>query len=1015
MNNSGSRLRGQLLGSFAVTADGALLAPPGRKVLALIAYLAVRAEPVSRVELVEYLWANAQLVNLRQLLPKARAWLGDAAALTATPTEVSLNLSTDAADFRRLTDRENYAAALELWPVLSRGERQKTFLADLVPPTRQFGDWLAQEREHFDALRQEGLLALGLQLERAGDWARALEAYRNLLLLDELAEEAQRGIMRVALLTGQNRMGLQQYEKFLQRLRREFDGPVEPLPETAQLAAELRVAAEQEPAPVAEARLPKLADVGATFTGRQKELEHLNSLIGDAVARVVTVTAPGGAGKTAIAIQAALRWQQNRGGRVVFLELEHLPFGLSPTAAAAAELGIRLAPADDVLTAVASILSHEPILLVLDGAEARPEAGPEIAQLGAACVGDSRLLVTSRVSLDLYNEVAWRLPGMNYPQPAEDAAPLDFDAVRLFCHAARRSLPDFDPGAGSLQLIARICAAVDGLPLAVVLAASLARKLSLEAILRSVQDDPLSLQAELTDVPDRQRRLHNVVATTWVNMAREDRESLQKLSVFRGGFDPAAARRVADAGLHRLLRFVNRSLVSVRSPDRFDLHPLLRAWGAESLEAGGSLSLATRLHTDHYLGVAGELYERVSQSRLPEYLEAATAELNNFMASLDNLEAEARWDAGVSLCMQLVPLWDLTGRRVEAIRTSGRFMDAASDTLAKGRLLSGLGSINRRLGYLTEAQGYSQKAAEIFTALNEVVALAMEYGNQAVIARARSEFSLAQELYGRALRVIRGSGHEHELTVLLNNYGVLLQTTGQLAYALEVHRECLALREERGDVRGIIDSMINIGNILTELGQGEQAVEIRHSLLAMPELQAPDDVTARHIRLLLAYDYLMLKRHSDAEALLPTLLAEAEASGDRVIESYALVYLAQCASHAGMNELAVEKYRKAAAAFQALGNNLELARVIQALAIIAGRSGNWAYFHRADLVAESQLEELGVAAEEAAASEIAALRAQALPVGEQAIGDFGEELQWLLVNDPCGQAPQSSIRVAAES
>lgn len=253
MNNPGSGLRGQLLGSFALLAAGQPRKPPGLKVQALVALLAARAEPVSRAELVELLWPDGQLVDLRQLLPKARAWLADPAVLTVTPTEVSLSLSTDAAEFVQLVELEEYAAALALWPVAQRGKRQLEFLSDLVAPSPLYADWLASERDHLNALRQEVLLAHGLQLERNGKLTAATATWRDLLKLDGLAEEAQRGIMRVALRRGDVQAGLEQYELFLQRLRREFDGLVEPLPETVRLATELRLAAEQEP--VTNARL----------------------------------------------------------------------------------------------------------------------------------------------------------------------------------------------------------------------------------------------------------------------------------------------------------------------------------------------------------------------------------------------------------------------------------------------------------------------------------------------------------------------------------------------------------------------------------------------------------------------------------------------------------------------------------------------------------------------------------------------------------------------------------------
>lgn len=247
MNRAGRGLRGQLLGSFMLTDAGVPLRQPGRKLRAFIALLAARQGPVGRHELVEYLWPEGQLVQLRQLLPKVRLWLGKPDALNSTPLEVWLDLSTDADDFQGLVDMEDYADALALWPVVRRGARQSQFLADLIPPTRLYQDWLEDERAFFNALREEALLALGLQFERSGNNAGALDVYRDLLTLDKLAEEAQRGVMRIALRTGRAEQGLRQYEAFLQKLRREFKGRVQPSPETIRLASELRHAASADP------------------------------------------------------------------------------------------------------------------------------------------------------------------------------------------------------------------------------------------------------------------------------------------------------------------------------------------------------------------------------------------------------------------------------------------------------------------------------------------------------------------------------------------------------------------------------------------------------------------------------------------------------------------------------------------------------------------------------------------------------------------------------------------------
>ena len=191
------------------------------------------------------------------------------------------------------------------------------------------------------------------------------------------------------------------------------------------------------------------------------------------------------------------------------------------------------------------------------------------------------------------------------------------------------------------------------------------------------------------------------------------------------------------------------------------------------------------------------------------------------------------------------------GQTLRGSADGGTFPASRRPQHRQGRLLSGLCSINRRLGYLDEALAYSRQAEQLFAAEGATVAHAMELASQAMIARMISDLTRAGELYDKALAVVRAAGEQDQyaLSVLLNNYGVFLQTAGRLDEALEIHRECLAIREKRGDVRGMIDSFGNLADILGDSGRAEEGLQLREQLLAMPELQEADDVTARLVRL----------------------------------------------------------------------------------------------------------------------------------------------------------------------
>ncbi|HET8630434.1 MAG TPA: BTAD domain-containing putative transcriptional regulator [Thermomicrobiales bacterium] len=620
-----------LLGSFQAELAGTPITTFGyEKVEAPLAYLAVEAgRPHRREALAGLLWPEqeerAARHSLSQALSTLRRALGDRPAgadgdesapplLLLARDTVQFNPAGDdrldvAAFTALLTDCERHphrapetcarcARRLERAVALYRGD----FLAEFsLPDSAPFEDWAQARREWLRGRALWALARLAAHHEAQGAHDRAGECARRQLALDPWGEEAHRQLIRALALGGERAAALAYYERCRRLLADELG--CAPEAATASLYRQIRdghLTPRPAAAPRAAAR-PALPPQPGPLIGRERELAALAARLADPACRLVTLIGPGGIGKTRLAIQVAVGQEATFADGACFVALApvHPPRFLAPAIAGA--LGLSAQGQQDPQEHLLDALGEREALLVLDNFEHLLDGASLVAAI-LARAPDVKVLVTSRERLALGEEWVFPVEGLAVPGEDEAGAPDDYDAVRLFVERARKVQAGFALGAAERPAVARICRLVGGMPLAIELAAAWAAALPCAEIAREIEAGLDVLATPRRDVPERHRTVRAVFDHSWALLTEHQRDVFAALSAFRGGFERPAAEAAAGASLFTLAALVGKSFLCLTPAGRYEVHELLRQYGATQLGASAAgWRLAHDRHCDYYL------------------------------------------------------------------------------------------------------------------------------------------------------------------------------------------------------------------------------------------------------------------------------------------------------------------------------------------------------------------------------------------------------------------------------
>ncbi|MCC6168434.1 MAG: hypothetical protein IT329_14520 [Caldilineaceae bacterium] len=635
-----ARLTLHLLGQFHATLDGRpLTAFKTDKVRALLAYLAVeRGRAHRREPLGSLFWpegpADAVRANLRQSLCRLRDALHDQDQahpwLLTTPETVQLDPAgdywVDALEFDRLLAQCNghchrslagcraCAERLAQAVALYRGE----FLAGLcLKDSPEFAHWCLVHQQTLHRKVMDALHHLALQHMQRGETAAAEAYLQRQIALEPWCEPAHRQLMRLYAAGGRRGEAVAQYLCCRRALEEQLG--LAPEIETTALCDSIRAG---RPVTLPACRAMNVPTSTSALVGRAEELARIGEMLQNPDCRLLTLVGLGGCGKTSLARAAAAQEIGAFRDGVCFCSPVSADAGASPASALAQALGLPVA--HDAQTQAVQFLRRKEMLLVLDDLEDHA-AAEWIAHLLHAAPGVV-ILATAQRPLGIRVEWRFEVRGLAYPKPDSCAARPDllrFPAVQLFVQCAGRARAGFALSAHDAPHIARICRQVEGLPLALELAASWAGVMACAEIADAIDAGLDFLETTWRDLPARQRSLRAGFDHNWGRLSHEEREALACLSVFRGEFGHAAARAVVGAlCAHRcrqdaaderprpsagcLFRaFVEQAWLQEVAPGRYRLHGLLRRYAEEKLSRGAAEHAAIRLRfCTHFAGLA---------------------------------------------------------------------------------------------------------------------------------------------------------------------------------------------------------------------------------------------------------------------------------------------------------------------------------------------------------------------------------------------------------------------------
>jgi predicted ATPase/DNA-binding SARP family transcriptional activator len=723
----------------------------------------------------------------------------------------------------RTRDLADYAAALAL------------YTGELLPEDR-YEDWAAGRREALHETFLALLVGAARQQEARGDYPAAAALLVRFLAAEPAREEAHVGLMRLYALQGQRAQALRQYAHLRTLLRQELD--VEPDTASQQLYHE--ILARQFPVGVAPATPPPPAGARhnvpaspTSFVGRTRELAEVTRLL-DTV-RLLTLSGAGGCGKTRLALAVAARVlaAATYPGGVWLVELAALTEPALVPRVVAAALGVREEPGRSLSATLSVALRATPTLLILDNCE----------HLGAACAAlvgtllgacpQLRVLATSRERLHLPGELTWPVPPLALPE-VDYSLSLEAlarcEAVQLFLARAQLVQPDFTLTSQNATAVVEICRRVEGIPLALELAALRVPVLAVEQLAARLGDALRVLTGGDRTVAPRQQTLRATLDWSYGLLAASERRLLRRLAIFAGGWTVEAAEAIgraddpaAETVLDLLAHLAEKSLVLVEvhgDAVRYRMLETVRQYSEAQLRsAPEEIAPACARHAAYYLALAEQAEPALTGREQDVWLVRLEREHDNLRAALRWLLEAGQAELGLRLGGRLWRFWQTKGYFAEGRRWLAALLDqagAVARSMERAKVLFGAG----RLAYV---QGDYPPARAL---LAESLTIARDWDDRELIAGAliqlghlafvQGDTAEARARYEESLATGRVGGWDHSEWAI----GIALTSLGKVAFGQDdaasgqrLYEQALAIFRQLGDTINIADARAYLGQM----------------------------------------------------------------------------------------------------------------------------------------------------------------------------------------------------------
>ncbi|HEV3205804.1 MAG TPA: protein kinase [Terriglobales bacterium] len=616
--------------------------------------------------------------------------------------------------------------------------------------------------------------------------------------------------------------------------------------------AALRDRFSDKPPRQGETRPTNLPAQRTGFVGRQKEVTAARELLLREDVRLVTVTGPGGIGKTRLAVQVASDLVERFPGGIHFVPLSHVRDPDLIGAMIVQALGMREAGGKSTLEVLKENLQDSlsaPTLILLDNFEHLAGAAPTVAEF-LAMGANLKILVTSRAALHVYGEHEFSVPPLALPDsqslPSIEALS-QYSAVALFVERARAAKPDFELTRENASAIAEICARLDGLPLAIELAAARIKVLSPTSMRARLAGRLQLLTGGARDLPQRQQTLRAAIDWSYDLLNPSEQKLFRRLSVFAGGCTLEGVEAVCDTRsdldldlLDGMASMVGKSLLQqvdlAQGESRFVMLQTIREYALEKLQASGEEAQVKRAHAAYCLVLAEEGAAEQSGTEGTEWLERFKIEHDNFRAALEWLTETRDSDWGLRLGSALFRFWEVAEYLAEGRGWLGKLLKlpgGVAPTKTRARVLFAAGVLAAEQGDYASADALLGESCDIARQLHDQQGAAVSLNALAVITRDRGDLTVARSLFEENLALWKELRDRKAEARSLSNLASVVKLQGDYARARLLYGEALSIFQALGDPIGVAWSMNYQGDVARDQGDSAAALTLYGQSLAM--------------------------------------------------------------------------------------------------------------------------------------------------------------------------------------
>lgn len=583
--------------------------------------------------------------------------------------------------------------------------------------------------------------------------------------------------------------------------------------------------------------------------GRERELASIQLLLLDPHTRLLTLTGSGGSGKTRLGLQVAENLAEEFAGRVYFVGLGSISDPAMVPAAIADALGIRETGGRrfvDLLKEYLEECGTSPVLLLLDNLEQILPASSLVVELTETSRA-LKVLVTSRSPLRVYGEREFPVPPLELPRTDQlhsFNSLVSNPAVALFAQRAAAVKPDFKVTTDNAAVVAEICSRVDGLPLAIELAAARVKMLPLAQILARLESRLQLLTTGARDLPERQQTLRNAIDWSYDLLNDAEQKLFRRLGVFRRGCTLEGAEAVCntqndlgDEIFDLMSSLVDKSLIQQGHDDSeepgFGMLETIREYSLERLDDSGENAATQRAHAAYCLVLAEEGNPDLNESDRAAWLSRCDLEHDDFRSALDWLFQTGDLDWGFRLCLALFRFWDMREQMTEGRERLERILHLAGDDYPKERAKAAqfLGALASAQGDFPAAARFLGMALSMYQQLDDPYGIAVSLNALAVSARDRGDYIAAQNGFEESLAYWRRAHERLAMARCLHNLGNVAKTRGDYPRARAALLEATQIFEEIGDRSGAAWALNQQGDVATEQGDLTAALGIYQGAL----------------------------------------------------------------------------------------------------------------------------------------------------------------------------------------